>query len=188
MASRLSPTAGLAAALANLSRNRSHKHGQKAPSELGNREILPPPPSPPRSQARDVRPGRTTELSDAGGPARPHWQLMWPARVRSSDFDTVIKALLGLCYHQRQIGRGVLPALPALITVNGCPTTLINNEVLHAMKYYTSTTEYNCGIDLHARQMYVCVMDRQGKNWSTPMSKTTTSIISSSWCSPTAMT
>jgi transposase len=31
------------------------------------------------------------------------------------------------------------------------------------MKYYTSTTQYNCGIDLHARQMYVCVMDRQGK-------------------------
>ncbi|HVX57118.1 MAG TPA: IS110 family transposase, partial [Candidatus Saccharimonadales bacterium] len=25
------------------------------------------------------------------------------------------------------------------------------------------TTEFNCGIDLHARQMYVCVMDRQGK-------------------------
>lgn len=31
------------------------------------------------------------------------------------------------------------------------------------MKYYTSTSEYNCGIDLHAHQMYVCVMDRQGK-------------------------
>lgn len=31
------------------------------------------------------------------------------------------------------------------------------------MKYYSSTTEYNCGIDLHARQMYVCLMDRQGK-------------------------
>ncbi len=31
------------------------------------------------------------------------------------------------------------------------------------MKYYTTTTEYNCGIDLHARQMYVCLMDRQGK-------------------------
>lgn len=30
------------------------------------------------------------------------------------------------------------------------------------MKYYTSTTEYNCGIDLHARQMYICLMDRQG--------------------------
>jgi transposase len=31
------------------------------------------------------------------------------------------------------------------------------------MKYYTTSTEFNCGIDLHARQMYVCVMDRQGK-------------------------
>jgi len=31
------------------------------------------------------------------------------------------------------------------------------------MKYYTSTTEFNCGIDLHARQRYVCLMDRQGK-------------------------
>ena len=30
------------------------------------------------------------------------------------------------------------------------------------MKYYTSTTEFNCGIDLHAHQMYVCLMDRQG--------------------------
>jgi len=31
------------------------------------------------------------------------------------------------------------------------------------MKYYTTTTEYNCGIDLHTRQMYICVMDRAGK-------------------------
>jgi transposase len=31
------------------------------------------------------------------------------------------------------------------------------------MKYYTSATEFNCGIDLHARQMYACVMDREGK-------------------------
>lgn len=31
------------------------------------------------------------------------------------------------------------------------------------MNYYTTTTEYNCGIDLHARQMYICLMDRQGK-------------------------
>jgi transposase len=31
-----------------------------------------------------------------------------------------------------------------------------------AMKYYTSTTQFNCGIDLHARQMYVCLMDRDG--------------------------
>ena len=31
------------------------------------------------------------------------------------------------------------------------------------MKYYTSTTQFNCGIDLHARQMYVCLMDRDGR-------------------------
>ena len=31
------------------------------------------------------------------------------------------------------------------------------------MKYYNSTSEFNCGIDLHARAMYVCLMDRQGK-------------------------
>ena len=31
------------------------------------------------------------------------------------------------------------------------------------MNYYTSSTEFNCGIDLHDSQMYVCVMDRQGK-------------------------
>src|SRR5439155_13629716 len=30
--------------------------------------------------------GRTPELSDAGGPARPSWHLMSPARIRSSDF------------------------------------------------------------------------------------------------------
>ena len=30
------------------------------------------------------------------------------------------------------------------------------------MKYHTSTSQYHCGIDLHARQMYVCVMDSQG--------------------------
>ena len=28
----------------------------------------------------------TMELSDAGGPARPNWQLTWPAGIRSSDF------------------------------------------------------------------------------------------------------
>ena len=31
------------------------------------------------------------------------------------------------------------------------------------MHYYQTTTQFNCGIDLHARQMYVCVVDRQGK-------------------------
>ncbi len=32
-----------------------------------------------------VRSHLTPELSDAGGPAHPHWQATWPARVRSSD-------------------------------------------------------------------------------------------------------
>jgi transposase len=31
------------------------------------------------------------------------------------------------------------------------------------MKYSTSSTRFNCGIDLHAHQMYVCLMDRDGK-------------------------
>ncbi len=30
------------------------------------------------------------------------------------------------------------------------------------MRFHTSTTRYHCGVDLHARQMYVCVMDSQG--------------------------
>lgn len=30
------------------------------------------------------------------------------------------------------------------------------------MKYYKTTTKYNCGIDLHTRQMYICVMDQEG--------------------------
>lgn len=31
------------------------------------------------------------------------------------------------------------------------------------MKYYKSETEFNCGVDLHSRCMYVCLMDRSGK-------------------------
>ena len=31
------------------------------------------------------------------------------------------------------------------------------------MKLHQTQTEFNCGIDLHARSMYVCVMDREGK-------------------------
>ena len=29
--------------------------------------------------------------------------------------------------------------------------------------YHQTTTEYSCGVDLHSRQMYICVMDREGK-------------------------
>ena len=31
------------------------------------------------------------------------------------------------------------------------------------MKYYQTTPRFKCGIDLHTRQMYACVVDRQGK-------------------------
>jgi len=30
------------------------------------------------------------------------------------------------------------------------------------MKFYRCESEYSCGIDLHSRQMYVCVMDHEG--------------------------
>ena len=30
------------------------------------------------------------------------------------------------------------------------------------MTFHQSTTQYHCGIDLHSKQMYVCVMDAQG--------------------------
>ena len=30
------------------------------------------------------------------------------------------------------------------------------------MRYYKSTTQYHSGIDLHSRQIYVCVIDSQG--------------------------
>lgn len=29
------------------------------------------------------------------------------------------------------------------------------------MKYDKTTTKYNCGIDLHTKQTYICVMDRE---------------------------
>ena len=28
--------------------------------------------------------------------------------------------------------------------------------------YHRTTTEYSCGIDLHSRMMYICVMDKDG--------------------------
>jgi len=31
------------------------------------------------------------------------------------------------------------------------------------MKYHTATTQFNCGIDLHAHQMHVCLLDRQDR-------------------------
>ncbi len=31
------------------------------------------------------------------------------------------------------------------------------------MKFYNKQHKYYCGIDLHARKMYVCIIDQQGK-------------------------
>ena len=31
------------------------------------------------------------------------------------------------------------------------------------MKLHQSTTQFNCGVDLHAKNMYLCVMDQEGK-------------------------
>src|SRR3989442_1591565 len=31
------------------------------------------------------------------------------------------------------------------------------------MRFYTTPHRYYCGIDLHARRMYICVLDAQGK-------------------------
>lgn len=31
------------------------------------------------------------------------------------------------------------------------------------MKFYTKQHKYYCGVDLHARKMYICVLDQQGK-------------------------
>ncbi|MBI3852294.1 MAG: hypothetical protein HY298_18725 [Verrucomicrobia bacterium] len=50
----------------------------------------------------------TTELSDAGGPAGPHWQLTWPACVRSSDLVgptvcMIVSIQLVLCISTRAI-------------------------------------------------------------------------------------
>jgi hypothetical protein len=30
------------------------------------------------------------------------------------------------------------------------------------MRFYTETHHHYCGIDLHARNMYVCILDREG--------------------------
>ena len=31
------------------------------------------------------------------------------------------------------------------------------------MKFYTRQHKYYCGIDLHARNLYVCIIDQKGK-------------------------
>ena len=31
------------------------------------------------------------------------------------------------------------------------------------MRFYTKQHKYYCGIDLHARSMYICILDKEGK-------------------------
>jgi len=31
------------------------------------------------------------------------------------------------------------------------------------MRFYTKQHKYYCGIDLHARSMYICILDQKGK-------------------------
>ena len=31
------------------------------------------------------------------------------------------------------------------------------------MRFYTQQHQYSCGIDLHARTMYVCILDQDGE-------------------------
>lgn len=31
-----------------------------------------------------------------------------------------------------------------------------------SMRFYTQTHEYYCGIDLHARSLYICILDQTG--------------------------
>ena len=39
------------------------------------------------------------------------------------------------------------------------PTTISQER---AMRFYTNTHKHYCGIDLHARTMYVCILDSEG--------------------------
>ena len=31
------------------------------------------------------------------------------------------------------------------------------------MRFYTKQHKYSCGIDLHARSMYICILDEEGE-------------------------
>jgi hypothetical protein len=35
------------------------------------------------------------------------------------------------------------------------------------MRFYTRQHVHYCGIDLHARSLYVCILDQEGKTWCT---------------------
>ncbi len=43
------------------------------------------------------------------------------------------------------------------------------------MRFYTETHQHYCGIDLHARTMYVCILDREARCSCTATSPATRS-------------
>src|SRR5208282_5358595 len=74
-------------------------------------------------------------------------------------FDTPFKALMVFVYHGQRAGSD--SSTPRV--TNRINRGLATPHRMIVMKYYISTTQFNCGIDLHAHQMYVCLMDREGK-------------------------
>src|SRR5262245_21353968 len=51
-------------------------------------------------------------------------------------------------------------AYPRRVGDDGAAPTISRQE--EAMRFYTGTHKHYCGIDLHARTMYVCVLSQQG--------------------------
>jgi hypothetical protein len=45
----------------------------------------------------------------------------------------------------------------------GVAKTLVTNKEETSMRFYTKQHPYYCGIDLHTRTMYVCILDQAGE-------------------------
>jgi hypothetical protein len=45
----------------------------------------------------------------------------------------------------------------------GVAKTLVTNKEETSMRFYTTQHPYDCGIDLHTRTMYVCILDHTGE-------------------------
>jgi|tagenome__1003787_1003787.scaffolds.fasta_scaffold19415935_2 hypothetical protein len=41
------------------------------------------------------------------------------------------------------------------------------------MRFYTRQHAHYCGIDFHARSLYLCILDQQGRPWSIASSPVT---------------
>src|SRR5215204_1988502 len=52
--------------------------------------------------------------------------------------------------------------LVSCLTIQGCHVTRSQVERGPQMRFYTQQHKHYCGIDLHARQMYLCILDSAG--------------------------